>query len=197
MKSNKKLILASASPRRQELMKDIGCPFECIPSNAKENLKQLLSIDLAIEQIAYDKAKDVFMQHPQDVVIGCDTMVVLNGIALGKPKNEEDAKRMLQNLSGKTHQVITGVAILTENEKLLFHEVTNVTFYDLNENTINAYIKTGESMDKAGSYGIQGYGKILVKGIQGDYFNVVGLPVARLYRELKHMNILNFDEKGK
>lgn len=197
MKSNKKLILASASPRRQELMKDIGCPFECIPSNVKENLKQSLSIDLAIEQIAYDKAKDVFMQHPQDVVIGCDTMVVLNGIALGKPKNEEDAKRMLQNLSGKTHQVITGVAILTENEKLLFHEVTNVTFYDLNENTINAYIKTGESMDKAGSYGIQGYGKILVKGIQGDYFNVVGLPVARLYRELKRMNILNFDEKGK
>lgn len=193
MKSNKKLILASASPRRQELMKDIGCPFECIPSNAKENLKQSLSIDLAIEQIAYDKAKDVFMQHPQDVVIGCDTMVVLNGIALGKPKNEEDAKRMLQNLSGKTHQVITGVAILTENEKLLFHEVTNVTFYDLNENIINAYIKTGESMDKAGSYGIQGYGKILVKGIQGDYFNVVGLPVARLYRELKRMNILNFD----
>lgn len=197
MKSNKKLILASASPRRQELMKDIGCPFECIPSNAKENLKQSLSIDLAIEQIAYDKAKDVFMQHPQDVVIGCDTMVVLNGIALGKPKNEEDAKRMLQNLSGKTHQVITGVAILTENEKLLFHEVTNVTFYDLNENIINAYIKTGESMDKAGSYGIQGYGKILVKGIQGDYFNVVGLPVARLYRELKRMNVLDFDEKGK
>lgn len=197
MKSNKKLILASASPRRQELMKDIGCPFECIPSNAKENLKQSLSIDLAIEQIAYDKAKDVFMQHPQDVVVGCDTMVVLNGMALGKPKDEEDAKRMLQNLSGKTHQVITGVAILSENEKLLFHEVTNVTFYDLNENIINTYIKTGESMDKAGSYGIQGYGKILVKGIQGDYFNVVGLPVARLYRELKRMNILNFDEKGK
>lgn len=195
MKSNKKLILASASPRRQELMKDIGCPFECIPSNAKENLNQSLSIDLAIEQIAYDKAKDVFMQHPQDVVVGCDTMVVLNGIALGKPKDEEDAKRMLRNLSGKTHQVITGVAIVMENEKFLFHEVTNVTFYDLNENSINAYIETGESMDKAGSYGIQGYGKILVKGIQGDYFNVVGLPVARLYRELKRMNVLDFDEK--
>ncbi len=195
MKSNKKVILASASPRRQELMKDIGCPFECIPSNAKENLNQSLSIDLAIEQIAYDKAKDVFMQYSQDVVIGCDTMVVLNGIALGKPKDEEDAKKMLRNLSGKTHQVITGVAILTENKKFVFHEVTNVTFYDLNETIINSYIKTGESMDKAGSYGIQGHGKILVKGIQGDYFNVVGLPVARLYRELKCMNILDFDEK--
>ncbi len=182
---NKKLILASASPRRQELMKDVGYPFISIASNATEKVDTQLPIAFAIEQIALSKAEDISMTHQEDVVIGCDTMVVLNEIPLGKPKSKEDARQMLANLSGKTHQVITGVAILYEDQKILFHEVTNVTFYDLDDYLIDTYIKTGESMDKAGSYGIQGYGKILVKEIQGDYFNVVGLPVARLYRELK------------
>ena len=184
---NKQVILASASPRRQELMTDMAIPFTCIPSNAEEHLDTSLPVGKGIEQVALQKARDVFSKHPDAIVIGCDTMVVYQDQRLGKPKDANDAQAMLQMLSGNTHQVITGVAILVDDQQILFHEQTDVTFYPLQESLIQEYIASLEPFDKAGSYGIQGKGKLFVKEITGDYFNVVGLPVAKLYRMLQEL----------
>ena len=182
---NKEIILASASPRRKELMQDMQVNFTCIPSCVEEHLDETLPVELGIEQLALQKAEDVFSKHPDAIVIGSDTMVVLDQKRLGKPNDAQDAKSMLQQLSGNTHQVITGVAILYDDHQVLFHECSDVTFYDLDEAMIDWYIDTKEPFDKAGSYGIQGYGKLFVKEIKGDYFNIVGLPVAKLYRTLQ------------
>lgn len=180
----KRLILASASPRRKELLQDINIPFEVIPSSIDEKLNKNLRLEEAIEQLAYDKAYDVFCHHKDAVVLGCDTMVCIDGKALGKPSCFEDAKRMLKALQGNTHQVISGVAILSSKGCDVFHEVTNVTFYDMEETELLSYLDSEEPYDKAGAYGIQGKGKLFVKKIEGDYFNVVGLPIARVYRML-------------
>ena len=182
-----RLILASASPRRKELMQDMNYDFEIIVSNCEEVFPSDVPIQEAIEEVAYQKAYDVFKNHQDAIVIGCDTMVVYNQHKLGKPKDRQDAKRMLEMLSGKTHEVISGVCILTNDQCVKFHEITKVNFYSLDDKMIEAYLDTFEYADKAGSYGIQGYGKILVQGIEGDYFNVVGLPVAKLYRKLKEV----------
>ena len=184
---NKNLILASASPRRAELMKDMQIAFTCIPSCVEEHMDETLPVEKAIEQLALQKAQDVFEKHQDAIVIGSDTMVILDKKRLGKPKDANEAKEMLRQLSGNTHQVVTGVAILYDNQKILFHECSNVTFYDLDEEQIDWYIQTKEPFDKAGSYGIQGYGKLFVKEIKGDYFNIVGLPVAKLYRTLQNI----------
>ena len=134
--------------------------------------------------MALQKASDIFTQHPGAVVIGCDTMVIWKEERLGKPKDQADALRMLKMLSNQTHEVITGVALLSKTHTILFHETTKVTFYDLEEELLTAYVASDEPYDKAGAYGIQGMGKLLVKSIEGDYFNVVGLPISRVYREL-------------
>ena len=181
----KEIILASASPRRMELMKDMQLEFTCIPSCIEEHLDSSLPVEQGIEQLAFQKAEDVFKKYPDAIVIGSDTMVVLAKERLGKPKDVQDAKAMLRRLSGQTHQVITGVAILYDDKQVLFHECSDVTFYDLDDEMIDWYIDTKEPFDKAGSYGIQGYGKLFVKEIKGDYFNIVGLPVAKLYRTLQ------------
>lgn len=183
MKS-KELILASKSPRRKELLDDIGLSFTIYSDSCVELFDHNISKEEAIEQIAYTKADVVFEKHRDAIVIGADTMVYCEGAVLGKPNDKADAKEMLVMLSGKTHEVITGVVILCEDKQIKFHETTKVTFYELEESLIDWYLDTLESFDKAGAYGIQGKGKLLVKKIQGDYFNVVGLPVARLYREL-------------
>lgn len=180
-----KLILASASPRRKELMQDMNYAFDVIVSNCEEVFREDIPFSQAIEEVAYQKAYDVWKEHQDSIVIGCDTMVVYKQHKLGKPKNRQDAKEMLQMLSGNTHEVVSGVCVLSKQQCVKFHEITKVNFYSLDDKMIEAYLDTLEYKDKAGSYGIQGIGKILVQGIEGDYFNVVGLPFAKLYRELQ------------
>ena len=179
-------ILASASPRRKELLEKIIPAYACIPADIDETVPEGISALEAPAHLSLQKARHIAKSHSPDIVIGADTCVILGDKILGKPQSREDAFDMLKSLSGKTHLVITGCAIVKGEKEISFSEVTEVEFYPLTDTEINAYIDTNESMDKAGAYGIQGGGAVLVKGIHGDYFNVVGLPVARLSRELKN-----------
>lgn len=181
------LILASGSPRRKELIRLISREVKIFPADIDESIPDAIDPEQAPEYLAVQKALAVAKRFPDDTVIGCDTSVLIGGQILGKPKDAADAKRMLRLLSGATHQVITGCAILQGERIVRFSESTAVTFYELTDDEIEAYVGTGEPADKAGAYGIQEYGALLVKGIEGDYLNVVGLPVARLARELKHL----------
>lgn len=181
----KSVILASESPRRRELMNISGIPFSCASAKIKESLDLNLGIEEGVMKLAREKAMAVFETHDNKLVIGADTIVVIENTILGKPKDSEDAKRMLRLLSGKTHKVITGVALIDKDLDKTFYEVTNVTFCDLSDEEIDDYIKSREHHDKAGSYAIQGKGMMFVKRIEGDYFNVVGLPMCRLVHELK------------
>ena len=186
---NKKIILASASPRRKELLSVITEDFLVLPSDAEEIIPGDISADETAEYLAKIKAQAVAADHPQDVVIGADTCVVVGNEILGKPVNFNDAKRMLNLLSGKTHKVITGCAIINDGKTVSFSSQTEVEFYPLSETQIEEYINSLEPYDKAGSYAIQGKASLFVKGIKGDYFNVVGLPVAELNLKLKEMGI--------
>ena len=179
------LVLASASPRRRELISLISNEVKIFPADVDENYSDDLSAEAVPEALAVRKASIVAGLFPDDTVIGCDTSVIVDGVILGKPKDAEDAKRMLLLLAGKTHQVITGCAIFKGGRSISFSEITDVIFYPIGSDEIDTYVETGEPMDKAGAYGIQGYGSLLVKEIHGDYFNVVGLPVARLNKVLK------------
>ena len=179
------MILASQSPRRKELLQLLGVPFDIIPSASEEVIDLSLPIEEAIALVAGKKAEAVYQLHPEAVVIGSDTVVTLDGEILGKPKDEEDARRMLRKLSGRVHQVVTGVAILSQEKSDSFASVCDVVFYDLSEEEIDAYVESKEPMDKAGAYGIQGKGFFLVKEIHGDYYTVVGLPVAEVKRHLE------------
>lgn len=179
-----KIILASASPRRKELMSLVSENFEIIPADIDEALPDNIRAEESAEYLACMKAEHIGRQHKGAVTVGCDTVVVCDGIVMGKPADEKDAERMLSALSGKAHKVITGVCLYSDNVKRSFSQVTEVEFYPLSEKEIADYVSSGEPMDKAGAYGIQGLGSLLVKGINGDYFNVVGLPAARLKREL-------------
>lgn len=181
----RKVVLASESPRRRELLSSLEVNYITCSSAIEEVFNPSLPIEEAIQDVAFQKANAVVSQFPNDVIIGADTIVVYEGQILGKPKDDEDAKQMLQMLSGKTHYVLTGVAILSEGKKETFVEKTEVVFYELEEQLIDSYIATKEPRDKAGAYGIQGKGCILVKEIRGDYFNVVGLPLATLFRKLR------------
>lgn len=180
----KEIILASQSPRRKELLEEVGLRFRVEPAQIEEHLDESLPITQAIEQLAKEKAMPIAHRHPQCIVIGADTLVAVDGLVLGKPADEADAARMLRMLSGRRHQVIGGVALLCGNEEVLFHCVSEVRFFPLREEEIAAYIRSGEPMDKAGAYGIQGLGRLFVESICGDYFNIVGLPVSRLMRAL-------------
>lgn len=179
------VLLASASPRRQELLKFAVPDFEICPADIDETIPPEIAPEKASEYLAVQKARAVAKVHPEDIVIGCDTVVLLDGEIMGKPKNEKNAFEMLSRLSGHTHKVITGVCICSKDGEKSFSQCTEVDFYPLTDEEIRAYIATGDPMDKAGAYGIQSEGCILVKGIRGDFFNVVGLPVARLRREIK------------
>ncbi|PLT32397.1 nucleoside triphosphate pyrophosphatase [Bacillus sp. V5-8f] len=181
----KSLILASSSPRRKELLQFLQIPFETIHTNTDESIDPQLDAEKAVKELAERKAMAAALTYPGDCVIGADTVVAVEGRILGKPVDREDAKKMLRILSGRTHHVYTGVAIIQGEGRKVFAQKTEVTFWELSEEEIEAYLDTGEPFDKAGSYGIQGYGSLLVKGISGDYFSVVGLPVSRLARELK------------
>ncbi|MCQ2443742.1 MAG: Maf family protein [Oscillospiraceae bacterium] len=185
------IILASQSPRRKELLRQMGITdFQVIPAKGEEIVDPALSPQQLVESLALQKATEVAAQcDPKDVVIGADTIVVLDGKVLGKPANTAAAFKMLCSLSTRRHTVYTGVAIIQGEKVRVSHEATQVRFCDLSETEILDYIATGEPMDKAGAYGIQGRGALLVEGIQGDYFNVVGLPICRLGRMLAGFGI--------
>ncbi|MDM5315703.1 Maf family protein [Fictibacillus sp. b24] len=186
----KRLILASASPRRHELLSLTLLPFETYPSTLEEKMDLSLTPSQLVESLAEQKAEDVFTYKADCVVLGADTIVSFHNNRLGKPKNADDAADMLRMLSGQTHEVYTGVCLLDQEKKVVFSVKTEVTFYTLDEKTISWYINTGEPFDKAGSYGIQGHGSLLVEKIQGDYFNVVGLPISKVVRSLKDFGFL-------
>lgn len=180
-----KIILASASPRRQELIKMITEDIIVNPCDCDETIKPGLVGREIVEYLSKIKGEAVKEQFKNDIIVSADTIVCLNNKVLGKPKSIEDAFSMLRTLSGNTHSVFTGVTVIKGEKEKIFSQETKVTFYDLSDEEIYEYINSGEVYDKAGSYGIQGKGGLLVKGIEGDYFNVVGLPVARLKRELE------------
>ena len=180
------IILASQSPRRKELLERMGIrDFETISPNVDESVFHGLPPEELVRRLSAEKAAAVAGRAGEDaIVIAADTVVALEGAVLGKPADELDAFKMLSALSGVRHQVYTGVTVCRGGEKQTAHEVTDVTFRELSEEEIEHYIATGEPMDKAGAYGIQGYGAMLVEGIGGDYYNVMGLPVCRLARML-------------
>lgn len=181
-----KLILASNSPRRAEILTKGGFSFEKRVADTDETLPANLSPAAAVETLAQRKGRAVF-RAADEVVLAADTVVALDNRILGKPKDENDAKEMLRALSGHTHSVFTGVYITDGKREFLFHVQTRVTFYQLTDAEIDAYVQSGEPMDKAGAYGIQGRGALLVEKIDGDYLNVVGLPLAKTARILKEV----------
>ena len=185
------IILASASPRRRELLAQIGITHRVAPSLKEEVIQGSCPVEI-VQNLARQKAEDVALalQVPGKLVLGADTVVVFADQILGKPVEDEDAFRMLKSLQGNTHQVYTGVAFCVWEKagRLVthtFYEETKVEVYSMTEEEIRAYIKTGDCKDKAGGYGIQGAFGAYMKGIEGDYYNVVGLPIGRVYQELK------------
>lgn len=187
----KDIILASASPRRKELLARLGLVFTTISADIEENTTSLDRPQKVVEVIASQKARYVAERLNQGLVIAADTVVVLEGSCLGKPSDEEDAFNKLMLLSGKCHEVITGVCLLEvgSGNIQLATEVTRVFFRDITAEEIRNYIATGEPMDKAGAYGIQGRGALFVERIEGCYYNVVGLPLTRLYLMLKKQGV--------
>lgn len=189
-----KVILASASPRRRELLAQIGIEFEVIVSSADENITEPTAKQLVMK-LSNIKAMAVYNEHgiseENTVIIGADTVVAQDGKVLGKPKDEKNAKEMLTMLSDNKHEVLTGVTILYKKNGELksktFYDKTTVYTYAISDKEIDDYIMTKEPMDKAGSYGIQGIGAKFIKKIDGDYNNVVGLPVSKIYQELKEI----------
>ena len=190
-KENVKIVLASGSPRRIGLLKMLGCKFQIMPSKVEEKINSSLSPTQNVKRLSRLKALDVASKVSDGIVIAADTMVVLGKTILGKPKNKKEAYKMLKNLSGKTHQVITGLAVTDGKTKRMLQDfvITKVKFRKLNKNLIDKYIASSEPLDKAGAYGIQGKGALLVESIKGDYFNVVGLPLNALNQLLEKFGI--------
>ena len=186
------IILASASPRRRELLERMGIEeFDIVVSDADETMDETLSPAEQVERLSQLKAASVAaeLDDPSAIIIAADTVVALDGIILGKPADEEDAFRMLSALSGVRHHVYTGVTVMQGDRILTRHESTSVDFRSLEPEEVELYIATGECMDKAGAYGIQGYGCLLVEGINGDYYNVMGLPIVCLAQMLKEFGV--------
>lgn len=178
------LILASQSPRRIELMERLKLPFKVVISHVDEMIDRPTDIKEIPSVLATRKATAIFNQHPQDIVIGADTIVVIDNQVLEKASTPLEAREMLIKLSGKTHTVYTGVCILSPMGKTIFTSQTDVSFYDLDENEINRYLSTQEWQDKAGAYAIQGFGSLMIEKIRGDFFTVVGFPIAQIHRAL-------------
>ena len=189
----RKIILASASPRRRELLEHAGVVFEVRPGNGEEVITSQDPVSI-VKELSRQKAfQAVFSAEEGTVILGADTIVAFQGKILGKPRDEEDAAETLKMLQGNTHQVYTGVTVLEYREgewkETTFAECTDVTFYPVSDREIRNYVSSGEPADKAGSYGIQGRFGIYVKAICGEYSNVVGLPVGRLFYEAKKLGI--------
>ncbi len=183
------IILASQSPRRRELLSLAGYKFDIITSTVEEVITKSVPGEV-VEELSFQKARDVFnSQAEKDVlVIGADTVVSIDGNILGKPANEKHAFEMLRKLQGRTHEVYTGVSLVWKNGSTSFNECTRVTFYPMTEEEIWDYIRTNDPMDKAGAYGIQSGAAKYIQRIDGDYYNVVGLPIARLYHEINKIS---------
>lgn len=186
-----KIILASQSPRRRQLLEQMGITdFVICPAQGEEDMGAHLPPDRLSEALALAKAREVAAQAgPEDMIIAADTIVTLDHQVLGKPHSREEAVSMLETLSGRHHVVYTGLAVLRGGETVSDHEGTEVRFRPLSREEIEAYVATGEPMDKAGAYGIQGRGALLVEGIVGDYFNVMGLPVCKLGQILNRFGV--------
>lgn len=180
-----KLILASGSPRRKELLALLNIPFEVVVSNFDERIDQDKKLEDEIKRLSFGKAKSVFEINEDAVVIGADTIVTIDNKVLGKPKDQEDAKRMLTLLSNNVHTVITGVTIMSKDKTETFASSSKVYFDQLTDNEIKEYILTKEPMDKAGAYAIQGIGSKFIKKIEGDYYSIVGLPINQIYQKLR------------
>ena len=187
----RKIILASASPRRKELLEKIGLKFEVEPSNYAEDMHSKLSPDKLARAISLEKARAVARKHKNAIVIAADTFIVFRGKIMGKPNTEAEARKMLMTLKGKSHSVITGFTIMdTEENKVLTKSVeTVIHIKKLTPKEIDAYVKSKEPLDKAGAYAIQGLGSVIVERIEGDYFNVMGLPLSALAESLTEFGI--------
>ena len=183
------LVLASASPRRQELLRNAGIAFEVQPAHIAEDPLSGESAKDCAERLAREKAQAIAHLRPNDAVLGADTIVVIDGQILGKPADAAGAARMLRLLSGRTHQVITGVCLVVGGQCSVASETTSVTMSEISEKEIAGYVAHGEPMDKAGAYAIQGIASRWIPRIEGDYSNVVGLPVALVWRMLKQQGL--------
>lgn len=191
---NRHIILASASPRRRDLLRQVGIEPEIVPSHVEEVITSA-EPDLVVMELSAQKAADVAAGYrgQEVVVIGADTVVAADGQILGKPTDREDAVRMITMLAGRSHQVYTGVTLMfgKTGEQVTFAEKTDVEVYPMTRSQIERYVDTGEPMDKAGAYGIQGYFAAYIRGIRGDYYNVVGLPVGRVCQEITSRPVTN------
>lgn len=192
-KTNRKLVLASASPRRKELLSMLELPFEIITSTVEETSVKATTMHDYVKGVALLKTRDVAKKVPDATVVGADTIVVFENELLHKPKTREEAISHLSRLSGKRHAVMTAVAIIEPNgQETTFVEETTVIFNELSQELIEAYVASGDPYDKAGGYGIQTAGTLLVERIEGDYNNVVGLPIAALFAQLVALQIIQF-----
>lgn len=187
----KKIILASTSPRRKEILEILGIPFEVMASSYDEDMTLKLEPAELVKHLSEGKAKDVAAKHNEGIIIGADTVVVFKGEIIGKPKDVEDARRMLETFNGKELAVITGFTVIdVEKRKTLSRAVeTKVFFRKLLNEDIEGYLVSGEAMDKAGAFGIQGLGTLLIEKIEGDYYDVVGLPLSALVEALEEFGI--------
>lgn len=184
----KQLILASKSPRRKELLEKCGVPFEIDAAEIDETLKSDCSLTDAIMDLSVRKAAAVLKRHPDAVILGSDTIVVIDNRVLGKPHDREEARRMLEELSGRTHQVITGLALVSSKKTHTDVSVSHVSFAQLSETEIFEYLFSGEADDKAGAYGIQGLAGRFITKIDGDFYAIMGLPLSMVYQELKNID---------
>lgn len=180
----KEIILASASPRRKELMNHLNRPFFIDAPKKEEVIDASLPIDQRIEKLAYDKAYEVWLRHQDSIVIGADTVLEFEGEVLGKPHTEENAIKMLKRLENKTHTVITSVCMMDKDKTIIFTSKNEVSFNPMSNEEIIHYVKTGEPLDKAGAYTIQDKGAIYIKEIKGDFYAIMGLPIAKVYQVL-------------
>lgn len=183
-----KIVLASRSQRRMEILRAVGWPFEAVAADIDESVRAGESALSYVKRLAFTKAQTVTRKRPGGFVLGADTTVVVDGELLGQPLDDDDARRMLKLLSGKWHEVLTGVALLRgeqDGQSLVDHETTRVCFAEMSDAEIDWYVSTGESRGKAGGYGIQGPAALFVEEIAGDYFNIVGLPVRLVYEMVR------------
>ena len=180
-----KVILASASPRRKELLKRIFPNFDIIPAEIDESIPDDIGIEFAPTYLAAAKAEAIAENYPDDLIIAADTVVIFDGEVFGKPTDDQNAIKMLRALSGNTHKVITGCCIRKGDRCTSFSEESLVSFYNLSDSEIDQYVKSGASKGKAGAYGIQDRGALFVEKIEGDYYNIVGLPIGRINQEIK------------
>ena len=182
----KDIILASQSPRRKEIFSMLNLPFTCVPSSIDETINAYNNLEDEIKDLSKRKAQSILEENPDAIVIGSDTIVIVDGYVLGKPADKEEASKMMHLLQGKTHQVLTGLCILSSKREYNDISISSVTFMELSDEEINVYLENDEWKDKAGAYAIQGNAGKFIKAIEGDYYAIMGLPLQMVYEELKN-----------